>query len=61
MKASELVARIQELIEEQGDVNVFFQNIVAVTADCFNMVVPVTECPNELNTLGGKYLLVEMP
>jgi hypothetical protein len=61
MKASELVAMIQRMIQEHGDVNVFFQNIEAVTADCFGVVEPVTDCPDELNMLDGKYLLVESP
>lgn len=61
MKASELIARVQELITEHGDVNVFFQNIAAVTENCFEVVESVTDCPDELKLLGGKYLLIEIP
>lgn len=61
MKLSELVAMVQGMMQQHGDVSIFFQNIAAVTENCFEVVEPVTDCPDELKLLGGKYLLVEMP
>ena len=57
MKASELLARIQELIEEHGDVNVFFSDSFTAGEHCdIDVYEPVTEDTAELAILGGKYL-----
>lgn len=58
MKASELLARIQELIAEHGDVTVFVGDCVPMKPEHFNVYEPVTECPKERKRLGKKYLEV---
>jgi hypothetical protein len=58
MKASELVARIQELIDRNGDVNVFVDNCIPMQPEHFNVYETVTDCPEERQLLGDKYLEV---
>jgi hypothetical protein len=58
MKASELLARIQELIAVHGDVGVFVGDCVPMQPEHFNVYEPVTECPKERALLGDKYLEV---
>lgn len=57
MKASALLARVQELIEEHGDVNVFFSDSFT-TGEQSNIEVyeTITDYPAERAMLGEKYL-----
>lgn len=57
MKASELVARIQELIKEQGDINVFFSDSFTTGEQSdIEVYETITDDPAEREKLGDKYL-----